>query len=68
MTYKEKTELVKLLSKYQDDLIKQDFENKDLERKEKYYYEKSVKAKYEHARKIKASLEIEIEKEILAVW
>lgn len=73
MTLHEKQELVRLLTIYQEDLIKANDAN--IEEASKYpgqkwqgNYTTGVKAQYEHARIISAKLSVEIGKGMKSYW
>lgn len=75
MQFAEKQELVRLLSLYQTDLLKQNDENimkaiqhKNEDENWRGIWNNGVKAQYEHCRIIIRKLSVEIGKEIKSYW
>lgn len=72
MTLKEKQDLVRLLNKYQSELMQMNDENiEESERQTQrgegeYHY--GVKAQFEHARLIAAKMSVEIGRELASSW
>lgn len=76
MTTLEKNELVRLLTLYQNELVKKNDENiKEVDRCRKNKLQKwdgeyfcGIKAQYEHARCIIAKISVEVNKEMKSYW
>ena len=73
MTLSEKSELLRLLQLYQDDLLRKNRKNIDAVAKDSlsfmdasYFY--GIKAQYNHARLIARKLSVEIGKDVKSYW